>query len=98
LAVVEVDCDWDCGSRGGVCGGADEEAVGGGYGPGEDLDYEGGAFGFCGADYSDDLLEVVAGVCLLVLRIGEGLFVVGFLLEGLTRSMLRLRSRLLRLL
>jgi len=98
LAVVEVDCDGDCGSRSGVRGGADEEAVGCGYGPGEDLDYERGAFGFCGADYGDDLFEVVAGGCLLILRLGEGLFVVGALLEGLTRSMLRLRSRLLRLL
>jgi hypothetical protein len=59
--VVEVDCDGDSGSGGGFCGGADEEAVGCCYGPWEDLDYEGGALLFGGADDGDDLLEVVAG-------------------------------------
>jgi hypothetical protein len=39
LAVIEVDCDGDCGSRGGFCGCADQEAVGCCYGPGKDLDY-----------------------------------------------------------
>jgi hypothetical protein len=61
LAVVEVDCDGDCGSGSGVCGGVDEKAVGCLDGPREDLDYQGGAFAFGGADDGDDLFEVVAG-------------------------------------
>jgi hypothetical protein len=59
--VVEVDCDGDCGSGSGVCGGADEKAVGCLDGPGEDLDYQGGAFAFGRADDGNDLFEVVAG-------------------------------------
>lgn len=63
--MVEVDCDGDCGAGGGFCGGADQEAVGCGDGPREDLDYEGGAFGFGGADDGDGLFEVISGALLL---------------------------------
>jgi hypothetical protein len=95
--VVEVDCDGDCGARGGEGGGADEEAVGCVDGPGEDLDYEGGALAFGGADYGDDLFEVIAGFWLLV-RFGFRVFVFWRMEIFLTRLRRRLRSRLLRLL
>lgn len=80
--MVEVDCDGDCGSRSGVRGGADEEAVGCGYGPGEDLDYERGAFGFCGADYGDDLFEVVAGGLFVSTKVRGGVVCCGSSIGG----------------
>jgi len=91
LAVVEVDCDGDCGSGGCVCGCADEEAVGGCDGPGEDLDYQGGAVLFCRADDGDDLLEVVAvflgWVCQMFGRLESGFEVLGFFSFFLTYTM-----------
>lgn len=58
--MVEMDGHGDGGPGRGVGGGADEEAIREGDGPGEDLDDEGGAFVFGGFDAADYVLDVVA--------------------------------------